>query len=107
MEQNFEQYTIEIFVLFDRGSAYANYYSAKGMTAIQMLKGNGSHLRWEFFKFYLNSNIRTMSIPAHSTHILPPLDIGQFGCLSNSYSNEQDIWIRKRGNANKKGQFYK
>jgi len=106
MEQNFEKYTIEIFVPLDLPSAYANCYSAKGKTHILMLDRHGSHLTWQFFNFCLKSNIHSISIPAHSTHILPPLDVGQFGRLSHSYSNDLDIWIRQGGNAIKKGQFY-
>jgi len=82
-------------------------YSAKGKPCILILDGHGSHLTRQFFDFCLKSNIPPICLPAHSTHILQPVDVGLFGPLLHCYSNELDIWVRKGGNAIKKGQFYK
>jgi len=106
VEQNFEKYTIKMFVPLDWPSAHANYYSAKGKPWILILDVHGSNLTWQFFDFCMNRNIHPICLPAHSTHILEPVDVGLFRPLSRWYSNELDKYVRKGGNALKKGQFY-
>jgi len=78
----------------------------KGKPHILILDGHGSHLTWQFFNFCLERNIHPICLPVECTHILQPLDVELFGPLSHCYSNELDIWVRKGGNAIKKGQFY-
>ena len=46
-------------------------------------------------------------LPAYSTHILRPLDVVLFRCHCHCYIDELMIWVRKGGNAIKKGQYYK
>jgi len=107
VEQKFEQYTIKMIVPCDWPPVHADYYSVKDKRYIEILDGHGSHLTWQFFDFCLKRNIHPICLPAHSTHIFQQLDVGLFGLLLCCYSNELDIWVRKRGNAIKKGQFYK
>jgi len=107
MEQNFEKYTIKMFVPLDWPPAHANYYSAKGEPHILILDGHEPYLTWQFFDFRLKRNIHPICLPAHSTHILQPLDVGLFGPPSHCYCNELDIWVRKGGNGIKKAQIYK
>jgi len=101
--QNIEKYTIKMFVPLDWPSAHANYSSAKGKPRILILDGYGSDLIWQFFDFYLKSNIHPTCLPANSTHMLKPRDVGLFGPLSQCNSNELDLWVTKGGNAIKKG----
>jgi len=62
-----------------------------------LLDGHGSHFNWEFFDFCLSNKIIPLCLPAHSTHLLQPLDVGLFSPLQRFYSNGLDEWIR-RGN---------
>jgi len=79
----------------------------KGKPHIRILDGHDSHLTWQFFDFCLKKKIHPICLPAHSSHILQPLEVGLFCPHCCCYSNELDIWVRKGGNATKRGQFYK
>jgi hypothetical protein len=74
---------------------------------ILVLDGHESHLTGQFFHIHIKRDIHPICLPAHSIHIFQPLDVGLFGPLSCWYSNELDLWMRKGGNAIKKGQFHK
>ena len=107
LERNFEKYTKDIYVLPKLLPGSADHYSANGQPRILILYGHGSHLTWEFFDFCLKRNIHPVCLPSHSTHILQPLDVSLFGPLSRTYGDQLDEWVRKGGNAIKKGQFHR
>ena len=50
------------------------------MHRLLILNGHGSHGTPEFDAFCKEKNIITLCIPAHSSHLLQPLDVG--GCFS-------------------------
>ena len=57
-----------------------------------VLDGYKSHYSDEFEEYYKEHNIITLCIPAHSSHLLQPLDIGCFGPLKKAYSQQiEDI----------------
>ncbi|PWW79434.1 CENP-B protein, partial [Tuber magnatum] len=60
-----------------------------------ILDGNNSHFNWEFFDFCLNTKIISLYLPAHSTHLLQPLDMGLFSPLQCYYSNGLNEFIQK------------
>jgi len=107
VEQNFEKYTIKMFAPWDWPLVHADYYSAKDKRRILILDGHLSDPIWQFFDLCFKKHIYLICLPAHSTHILQPLDVGLFGPLLCCNCNELDIWVRSGGNAIKNGQFYK
>lgn len=50
-----------------------------------MLDGHGSHINPEFDQFCLDHKIIIIYIPAHSSHLLQPLDVGCFSALKQAY----------------------
>jgi hypothetical protein len=50
-----------------------------------MLDGHGSHLTPKFDEICDKNNIIPICMPAHSSHLLQPLDIGYFAVLKRSY----------------------
>jgi hypothetical protein len=76
---------------------YLSFLSAGSGFRLLLLDGHASHFNWEFFDFCLSNRIIPLCLPAHSTHLLQPLDVGLFSPLQRYYSNSLDEWIR-RGN---------
>ena len=70
-----------------------------------ILDGNVSHFNWEFFDYCLNAKIIPLCLPAHSTHLVQPLDVGLFSPLQRHYSNGLDEFIRKGHAGMNKGEF--
>ena len=70
-----------------------------------ILDGHTSHFKREFFDYCLNGKILPLCLPAHSTHLLQPLDVGLFGPLQRHYSNGLDSFIRKGNAGMNKGEF--
>jgi hypothetical protein len=50
-----------------------------------VLDGHGSHLTPEFDRTCKKNNIISICMPAHSSHLLQPLDVGCFGPLKKAY----------------------
>jgi hypothetical protein len=55
-----------------------------------VLDGHGSHLTPQFDKLCKDNNIICICMPAHSSHLLQPLDVGCFGPLKR-------VWRTNRG----------
>lgn len=55
-------------------SAGENYW-------LLLLDGHTSHVNWEFFDLCLHKRIFPFCLPAHSTHLLQPLNVGLFAAL--------------------------
>ena len=85
----------------------ADHGSARGEARLLVLDGHGSHLTLDFFTFCLAHNIHPLCLPAHSTHLLQPLDVDLSRPLEGRYSDELNLWFRKGGSNIKKDQFYK
>jgi len=69
--------------------------SAAGGYRLLILNGHMSPYNSEFFDYYLNVKIIPFCLPAHSTHLLQPLDVGLFSPLQRYYSNGLDDLMRK------------
>ena len=61
--------------------------STKGKYRLLILDGHGSHATPEFDQFCKARNIITLCMPAHSSHLLQPLDVGYFSVLKRSYGS--------------------
>ncbi|PWW79681.1 hypothetical protein C7212DRAFT_169887, partial [Tuber magnatum] len=59
----------------------------------------------EFFDYCLNAKIVPLFRPAHSTHLLQPLDVGLFRPLQHYYTNGLDSFIHKGHAGMSKGDF--
>jgi DDE superfamily endonuclease len=57
-----------------------------GRKRLLLLDGHSTHLTLPFLEACDEANIILALIPAHSTHIMQPLDVGLFGPLSRAYS---------------------
>ena len=57
-----------------------------GKYRLLVLDGHKSHYSVEFKEYYRTNNILTLYMPAHSSYLLQPLDIGYFRPLKKVYS---------------------
>ncbi|RPA71171.1 DDE-domain-containing protein, partial [Ascobolus immersus RN42] len=67
---------------------------------LALVDGHSSHLTLEIIEYCMQPhvNIHIVCLPAHSTHILQPMDVGIFGPLSRAYKKEVSAWCRDRTN---------
>jgi hypothetical protein len=56
-----------------------------GTYRLLILDGHGSHATPEFDQYCLDQKIIVLCMPAHSSHLLQPLDVGCFAALKRSY----------------------
>jgi hypothetical protein len=59
-----------------------------------VLDRHKSHILVDFQRYCKENKIVTLYIPAHSSHLLQPLDVGCFGPLKRAYSKEIKDLIR-------------
>jgi hypothetical protein len=59
-----------------------------GAYRLLIMDGHESHHSMEFELFCQEKRIITLCMPAHSSHILQPLDVGCFGPLKKAYGRE-------------------
>jgi hypothetical protein len=57
----------------------------RGKYRLLVLDGHGSHLTPQFDKLCRDNDIICICMPAHSSHLLQPLDVGCFGPLKRAY----------------------
>ena len=60
----------------------------RGEWRILLLDGYESHLSCVMLDFVEKKKILLVCLPAHSTHLLQPLDVGLFGLLQHAYTAE-------------------
>lgn len=70
----------------------ANTVSAAGEGRLLILDGQRSHHTREFLLDAVEHNIIVLCRPAHTSHVLQPLDVGLFASLQHHYSSELDKW---------------
>ena len=70
---------------------------AEGEWRMLIMDGHGSHLTKEFVDYAYEFNISPFLLPAHSTHLLQPLDIGVFQSFKYYHQLELQDSIRYRG----------
>jgi hypothetical protein len=61
---------------------------------ILIFNGHDSHLTSPFLLHSLQHNIHLLMLPAHTSHLLQPLDVGVFGPLKGAMSKSLDRLIR-------------
>ncbi|KAJ6436248.1 ATP-dependent DNA helicase PIF1 [Purpureocillium lavendulum] len=59
-----------------------------GTHRLLILDGHGSHVTPEFDKYCTDSAIVVLQMPAHSSHLLQPLDVGCFSPLKTIYGRK-------------------
>ena len=59
----------------------------KGRYQLLILDGHGSHLTPEFDQICSKNDVIPICMPAHSSHLLQPLDIGCFAVLKQAYGD--------------------
>ena len=65
-----------------------------GSHRILIIDGHGSHQTAEFDLFCSKNNIIPLCMPAHSSHLLQPLDVGLFSPLKTTYGRKIGDSIR-------------
>ena len=65
-----------------------------GARRLLLLDGHESHNSLEFQELYKQSNIYTLRMPPHSSHLLQHLDVDCFSPLKRAYSREIESLIR-------------
>ena len=77
----------------------------KGTYRLLILDGHGSHHTAQFEEFCRDHSIKTLCMPAHSSHILQPLDVGCFSPLKTAYGRQVEGLIRLGVNHISKEEF--
>ncbi len=72
---------------------------ARGQRQIRITDGHGSHETADFLTFCFSHNIMLLRLPAHTSHLTQPLDVGCFGPLKKYYRDEVERLCQ--GGANK------
>jgi hypothetical protein len=78
----------------------------KGVHRMIVLDGHESHLSAEFEAFCKVNNIITIGLPAHSSHITQPLDVGCYSALKSAYGRQIEHFIRAHINHITKVEFF-
>jgi DDE superfamily endonuclease/Tc5 transposase DNA-binding domain/helix-turn-helix, Psq domain len=65
-----------------------------GRYRLLIIDGHGSHLTAEFHRFCEDNLIILLCEPAHSSHLLQPLDVGCFSVLKRVYGRMVEDWMR-------------
>jgi hypothetical protein len=66
----------------------------QGVYRMIVLDGHESHLSAKFEDFCKANNIITLCLPAHSSHLTQPLDVGCFSVLKRLYGRELEEYIK-------------
>ena len=77
----------------------------KGKYRLLVLDGHGSHHTAQFEEFCRDHSIITLCMPAHSSHILQPLDVGCFSPLKTAYGHQVEGLMRLGVNHISKEEF--
>lgn len=78
----------------------------KGVYRLIVLDAHESHLSAKFETFCKQNNIVTISLPAHSSHITQPLDVGCFSVLKTAYGRQIEHFVRAHINHITKVEFF-
>src|SRR2546421_274516 len=76
-----------------------------GAWRLLILDGHDSHISAEFDAFCQEQKIITLCMPAHSSHLLQPLDVGCFSPLKNAYGQQIEEFMRSYINHISKDEF--
>jgi hypothetical protein len=78
----------------------------KGVYRMIVLDGHESHISAQFDQFCKEKNIITLCLPAHSSHLTQPCDVGCFSVLKRSYGKELEDFIMAHINHITKPEFF-
>lgn len=78
----------------------------QGVYRMIVLDGHESHISAEFEEFCKSKNIITLCLPAHSSHLTQPLDVGCFSVLKRLYGRELEAFIKCHINHITKTEFF-
>jgi hypothetical protein len=67
-----------------------------GVYRLLVLDGHESHHSVEFEEYCKEHNIVTLCMPAHSSHLLQPLDVGCFSPLKKAYGRQIEELMRQQ-----------
>ena len=79
---------------------------AKGPYRMLVLDGHESHESAEFQEYCKAHNIITLGLPAHSSHLTQPLDVGCFSVLKRAYGRQIETYIKAHINHITKVEFF-
>jgi hypothetical protein len=71
-----------------------------------VLDGHKSHKSIVFQDYYKSHNIITLGLPAYSSYITQPLDVGCFSVLKRKYSHQIEDFIKAHINHITKVKFF-
>lgn len=80
--------------------------TAKGPYRMLVLDGHESHESAEFQAYCKSNNIIPLCLPAHSSHLTQPLDVGCFSVLKRSYGAQIEHFIKAHINHITKVEFF-
>jgi len=78
----------------------------QGAFRMIVLDGHESHHSVQFEEFCKEKNIVALCLPAHSSHLTQPLDVGCFSVLKRAYGRELESFIRAHINHITKTEFF-
>lgn len=78
----------------------------KGAYRMIILDGHESHLSADFETYCKKKNIITLCLPAYSSYITQPLDVGCFSVLKRSYGKQLEAFIKAHINHITKPEFF-
>jgi hypothetical protein len=67
-----------------------------GVARLLIIDGHESHDSLHFQQYCKDNNIVTLCMPAHSSHLLQPLDVGCFAPLKKAYGRQAEDLMRNR-----------
>jgi hypothetical protein len=76
-----------------------------GTYRLLVIDGHESHDSLKFQQYCKDNKIITVCMPAHSSHLLQPLDVGCFAPLKKAYGRQAENLIRNRINHITKAEF--
>jgi DDE superfamily endonuclease len=74
---------------------HTKHKSGRRMYRLLLVDGHSSHVNMRFLDLAYELRILVLSLPAHSTHRLQPLDVNIFGPLSTAYSKALERLMHK------------
>lgn len=80
--------------------------TAKGPYRMLVLDGHESHNSADFQSYCKSNNIIPLCLPAHSSHLTQPLDVGCFSVLKRSYGLQIEHFIKAYINHISKVEFF-
>lgn len=78
----------------------------KGTYRMLVLDGHESHESAKFQEYCKAHNIITLGLPAHSSHLTQPLDVGCFSVLKRMYGRQIETYVKAHINHITKVEFF-